>query len=336
MVWKIEKRGKVYYAHVKVPSRPRVRKSTGTLNKAKAEEIARKLEAQLIDDSLGKPTYLWQEAVVKWLKRTERKSLNTDKGRLKVLNPHLKGVRISEITSLMVWDIIDEISEEKGLSRSTENKYMALIRVILRSCVEWEWIDKAPAFKKRTEAKRRVRWLTEAQANTLISCLPEHQRNPVRFALQTGLRKSNLYNLTWQQVDMQRACAWIYGDQAKAGRDIKVPLNEGAIEILREQMGKDARLVFRDGKIGQYTWEAAVKRAGIENFRFHDLRHTWASWHVMNGTSLQELMELGGWHSFEMVLRYAHLSSDHLKEASENVPNLTQGNILFLKKRRNP
>jgi len=61
-----------------------------------------------------------------------------------------------------------------------------------------------------------------------------------------------------------------------------------------------------------------LKRAGIENFRW-DLRHTWASWHVQNGTSLQELQQLGGWTSFEMVLRYAHLSSDHLKEAAERV-----------------
>jgi len=62
-----------------------------------------------------------------------------------------------------------------------------------------------------------------------------------------------------------------------------------------------------------------LERAGIRNFRWHDLRHTWASWHVQNGTSLQELQQLGGWTSFEMVLRYAHLSSDHLKSAAERV-----------------
>jgi len=62
-----------------------------------------------------------------------------------------------------------------------------------------------------------------------------------------------------------------------------------------------------------------LKRAGINNFRWHDLRHTWASWHVQNGTSLQEPQQLGGWSSFEMVLRYAHLSSDHLREAASRV-----------------
>jgi len=67
------------------------------------------------------------------------------------------------------------------------------------------------------------------------------------------------------------------------------------------------------------AWERSLKRAGIENFRFHDLRHTWASWHVMNGTSLQELMELGGWKSYEMVLRYAHLAPEHLSSAAKRI-----------------
>lgn len=67
------------------------------------------------------------------------------------------------------------------------------------------------------------------------------------------------------------------------------------------------------------AWKRSLARAVITNFRFHDLRHTWASWHVMNGTSLQELMELGGWKSYEMVLRYAHLAPEHLAEAAARI-----------------
>jgi integrase len=67
------------------------------------------------------------------------------------------------------------------------------------------------------------------------------------------------------------------------------------------------------------AWERSLCRAGIADFRFHDLRHTWASWHVMNGTSLQELMELGGWKSYEMVLRYAHLAPEHLSSAAKRI-----------------
>jgi integrase len=67
------------------------------------------------------------------------------------------------------------------------------------------------------------------------------------------------------------------------------------------------------------TWERSLAKAGLENFRFHDLRHTWASWHVMSGTSLQQLMELGGWKSNEMVLRYAHLAPEHLADAAKRI-----------------
>jgi|SRR5688572_5874269 len=68
------------------------------------------------------------------------------------------------------------------------------------------------------------------------------------------------------------------------------------------------------------AWERSPRRAGIEDFLFHDLRHTWASWHVMSGTSLQELMELGGWKSYEMVLRYAHLAPEHYVVGGEADP----------------
>jgi integrase len=71
------------------------------------------------------------------------------------------------------------------------------------------------------------------------------------------------------------------------------------------------------------AWKNALERAGIENFRWHDLRHTWASWHVQNGTCLQELLFLGGWSSFEMVLRYAHLSSDHLRSAANRIGHMS-------------
>jgi len=67
------------------------------------------------------------------------------------------------------------------------------------------------------------------------------------------------------------------------------------------------------------AWERSLRHAGIEAFRFHDLRHTWASWHVMSGTSLQELIELGGWKSYEMVLRYAHLAPEHLSAAAKRI-----------------
>src|SRR4029077_20587786 len=79
---------------------------------------------------------------------------------------------------------------------------------------------------------------------------------------------------------------------------------------------------FRGQPITQVStkaWYAALKRAGIENFRWHDLRHTWASWHVQGGTPLYALQELGGWQSTEIVRRYAHLSAEHLAPYAERL-----------------
>lgn len=134
----------------------------------------------------------------------------------------------------------------------------------------------------------------------------------------------NVTGLQWSEVDLVRRHALIHPDQAKTRKAIPVPLNEVAIEIIRKQLGKHQQFVFtyKGNHIIQCNtkaWRNALKRAGIESFRWHDLRHTWASWHVQNGTSLQELQQLGGWTSFEMVLRYAHLSSAHLKAAAERI-----------------
>ena len=159
------------------------------------------------------------------------------------------------------------------------------------------------------------------------------------FSLATGLRRANVTGLQWCDVDLIKRHALIHPDQAKAKRAIPVPLNEDAIIILRKQIGKHEQFVFsyaghRITQCSTKAWKKALKRAGIENFRWHDLRHTWASWHIQNGTSLQELQQLGGWASFEMVLRYAHLSSDHLRKAAERVhaTNLLHQNLQPVKK----
>jgi integrase len=149
----------------------------------------------------------------------------------------------------------------------------------------------------------------------------------VRFSLETGLRKANVTGLLWSQVDLGRRCAWVHPDQAKARKAIAVPLSNAAVEVIRGQTGKNLTHVFsyRGNPIvapNNSAWEKSLKRAGIEHFRWHDLRHTWASWHVQAGTPLHVLQELGGWESVEMVRRYAHLSSEHLADYVDRLSGL--------------
>ena len=167
------------------------------------------------------------------------------------------------------------------------------------------------------EPTRRVRFLTREEADKLLAVLPEHLRDIAAFSLATGLRRSNVTGLQWTQVDLVRRLAWIHPDQAKARKAIAVPLNPEAVLIIRRQAGTHPTHVFSYlgrpiRQVSTKAWYAALERAGITDFRWHDLRHTWASWHVQNGTPLHALQELGGWESPEMVRRYAHFSAEHL------------------------
>lgn len=135
----------------------------------------------------------------------------------------------------------------------------------------------------------------------------------VLFALATGLRQGNVTSLCWSQVDLERRTAWISGEDVKNGDDLHVSLNDLALEVLQRQRGNHPERVFTNRRkpikwVNTRGWRRALVRAGIENFRWHDLRHTWASWLVQHGTPLYDLQEMGGWKSAEMVRRYAHLA----------------------------
>ena len=208
------------------------------------------------------------------------------------------------------------------------NRTLELLRAILRKCVnDWEWLDRAPQVRMLKEPTRRIRFLTRDEAQRLLAELPEHLADMAAFSLATGLRASNVTGLQWSQVDVVRRLAWIHPDQAKARKAIPVPLNAEAVALIGKQVGKHLTHVFsfRGRPITQVStkaWYAALERAGITDFRWHDLRHTWASWHVQNGTPLFALQELGGWESAEMVRRYAHLAADHLAPYAERLEAL--------------
>lgn len=164
----------------------------------------------------------------------------------------------------------------------------------------------------------------------LLRELPPHQADLVLFALSTGLRQSNVQNLEWSQVDLSRKVAWIRADQAKGRRPIHVSLSSVAVDVLVRQLGKNPDRVFTfNGKpvawANTRAWRVALKRAGIEDFRWHDLRHTWASWLVQQGTPLYVVQEMGAWESEGMVRRYAHLAPAHLAPYAEVIAGLLGG-----------
>ena len=308
----------------------RLQQSTGTPDKAKAREYHDKLKASLWDqERLGiKPSRTWNEAVVRYLAETTHKASQfADKAHLRWLDKYLGGLALGAINR----DVLDRAfsaRQAEGVANSTVNRTMEIARAVLRRAAnEWEWLDRVPRVRMLPEPKRRVRWLTRDEADRLIGELPEHLKAMVRFSLETGLRRSNVTGLEWSQVDLARRTAWIHPDQAKARKAIAVPLSAAAVVVLRDQIGKHPTYVFSfRGKpvhqVNTKAWRLALVRAGIAEFRWHDLRHTWASWHVQAGTPLHVLQELGGWECVEMVRKYAHLSTVHLADYVDRVSSL--------------
>jgi integrase len=147
-----------------------------------------------------------------------------------------------------------------------------------------------------------------------------------RFTLATGLRENNVLELEWSQVDLGRRVAWFYADQMKGRAEHGIPLNDAALAVLRERRGIHKRWVFGNPdypltKASNRAWYNALRRSKLKGTGvvWHTLRHTWASWAVMSGVRLEEVMKLGGWKTYSMVLRYAHLAPEHMAEAAAKV-----------------
>lgn len=318
-------RSGIWWIYLVAPNGSKVRRSTDLTNKQEAQQQHDLLKAQLIKapQSVLLGNHTWREASNRWLKESKHKATwDKDKMVLHWFGEQIGQIKLRDITA----DLIAEIMQLKAdeVKPATINRYLQVIRAVLRKAErEWNWLDKAPYIKLRKLDAKRVRYITREQALILLSELPEHQRFITEFALLTGLRQRNVLDLQWSQVDLKNAVAWIHPDQSKTRKAIAVPLNQRAIALLEQLIGIHAEYVFtyKGATIQQVNtkaWKKALKRAGIENFRWHDLRHTWATWHIQNGTPTHALQELGGWSSYEMVRRYAHLSAAHLLDYSKN------------------
>ena len=362
----IFRRGTVWYGSYTTPGGKRIKESLGTEDRKQAQELhdRRKAELWRIERLGDFPDVTFEEACLRWLEeKAHKKSLDADKGRIGFWLMHFEGVLLKDISEAKIYAAVSRMTNRKAkerweqraasmakkgidigdykpaaVSTSTKAKHLALMKALMRAAErEWKWIEKSPVIKVPQERNKRVRWLEPAEAQRLIEQCPEPLKSTVEFALATGLRRSNIVDLKWQQIDLQRKVAWIYPEESKSGRAIGVALNEMAESVLRRQIGRHHNWVFvhtesvkrNDGtttasvrkmRVDSNTaWRAALKRAGIDDFRFHDLRHTWASWLIQAGVPLSALQEMGGWESIEMVQRYAHLAPNHLTEHARQI-----------------
>src|SRR5262245_62028985 len=186
-------------------------RSTGTSDKREAEQYEVRLKHERWEQSrLGvKPARTWDEAVVRWLSETEQKATHAeDKSKLRWLDPYLGGKTLGQIDR----DLIDRIKMDRAKvgSRSTANRYLALVRSILKAaCEEWEWTTSVPKFRLYTEPEGRIRALSDDEYKRLMKQLPEHLRDAAEFSIATGMRQGNVRQLEWKHVDLRLKHAYI-------------------------------------------------------------------------------------------------------------------------------
>ncbi|PPC85924.1 MAG: integrase [Methylotenera sp.] len=336
----------VWQLDISIDGRPRYQRSSFTTVKKEAQEMHDKIKTDIWRQvNLGeKPKYTWAELIKQFLAEKElngKRSIEDDRDKLRWLNKHLDNGKmlVADIDKTFVQSVLDIKRKEgnvrnlkdgtqtvKPLSNATINRYSALIHSVMQFAVHKDWITTAPTVKKLKEPKEKISYLTQEQAADLIYELPEHLVPMVRFSLATGLRQSNVTHLEWQNINLDRKLAWVWSINAKGKSDITIPLSDEAIAVLKSRLGKHEKYVFADEWGNPYlrpagkSFYSACKRAGIsENFTWHDLRHTWATWHVMSGTPLEVLMKLGGWKTLAMVLKYAHMAESHLANHANNI-----------------
>jgi len=347
----IYKRGRVYWVHLTVAGGPTIRESANTRDKTAAQEYHDRRLAELWRTrKLGeRPRVAFADAAADWLEghASGKKTFEGDKVRLATMLPHLP-TWLDELTTARMTEVRNKLRADRALTASTCNKYLSILSGIWRYAYEQERVEAVPyipTLKGRKErTRRRFQALTLEQAARLLAELPDHLAAMARFSLATGLRDANVRGLRWENVDLARRLVLVHGDEAKAGDDIVVPLSDDAVEVLQSQLGKHATHVFtfavfdKQGKqlrrqpIGKRSnntaWRKARARAGLPTLRWHDLRHTWATWHAQGGTPGLTLQALGGWRDGRMVRHYTHLAGhDLLSHANAiRVPQIVRTN----------
>lgn len=307
------KRGNVWWVYI-VHGGRRHRLSSGEREKAAAQRFHDELKAELWKRRRGGGTF--HGALKAWARGLPKD--NPDGYRVTKLTDEIPDRPLEDVTGEWLESVLP------ASSAGTFNRYANLVRAALNR-------KGSPLkIRRKKTPKGRLRWLTADEWTALKEALPDHQRPMAELAIATGIRQANVFRLEWSQVDLERRIAWIHPDQAKAGKPIRVPLNDDAMRVLRaqekarekRQEGGEWVFVGRGGAKPpteiKTAWKAATKAAGVPGVRWHDLRHTWATWHVMQGTPLEVLKELGGWADLRMVMRYAHLAESHIDQFAGN------------------
>ncbi len=216
----------------------------------------------------------------------------------------------------------------KKFSIAYTNRLTATLKRMFTKASDWEMVNEG-VLKRIRKAKqlkgetKRLKYLTEEEAQRLINHSDRFLKPIVITALNTGMRKSEILHLTWDRVDLKNRIILL--DKTKNGERREIPMNQTLYDVLLELPRHISGYVFANPKTGKpynnvkKSFGTALRKSHILDFRFHDLRHTFASWLVMKGVDLTTIKELLGHKDIKMTLRYSHLAPSHIRNAVENL-----------------
>lgn len=324
------KRGSTWYLDFRLKGR-RITQAIGPDRKL-AEIAARKRELEIFegkffpesDKSKVKFSDLADEYMVKYSRRVKR-SWRRDEISLNHLVPAFGDMFLDDITPKMIENYRMQ-REGDGAKPGTINREHGLLKAMFSKAIDWGYTKENPAKRvKLAKETPRTRFLTAEEINRLLEAA-KSQRSPqlipiLVMALNTGMRKGEILNLRWGDVDFTRRA--IFVRKTKNDQPREVPMTDWLFDTLCDwrkksiQMQKtlDNEQVFSNNtsqpvRSIRTAFERALKRARIENFRFHDLRHTAASQMYMSGLDIKFIKEIGGWKTLQMVDRYSHISTE--------------------------
>lgn len=332
----------LYWASYTDASGARVRCSTGIRKsiegRREAEALLAKwrLEAHRSRQWGEQPSRGFEELMLAYLKATaqEKKPLGhrRDKDAIRHLHGYFSGRELAGIKAVDVRGYVEHRRAELVCNATINRELGVLSAAVNYARREWEWeIPNPVSGRKLKEPEGRTRWITRAEAERLMQAAqaePQAAHLPdfIRVALHTGMRKGELLGLEWRRVDLQAALVHLEPRNTKTGKRRSVPLNKVASEGILNRMRFRAQHVpaspwvfaHRDGRRIQDVKRAfakACRRAGVTDFRIHDLRHTCAAWLVSARVPLAEVRDLLGHTTIKMTERYAHLAPENVRVA---------------------
>ena len=324
---RLYKRGNVYWFDFQI-NETRYRKSTGKTKRRDAEDVfhaerERAKMAELVGIQKIK-AYKLVDLAEEYLKWAERQRSYKDKKRcirqlIEVFGNH--DVEDLNTREMEQW----QSRRLKYNKPSTVNRLLATLKHMVNKGTQWGMASDSVLKQVRNvkllpENNRRLRFLSIEECQRLIECCHKDLKPIVVVALNTGMRRGEIFGLKWEQVDLSHG--FILLDVTKNGERREIPINTTLEYLFKEMLQRSiaSKYVFA-GKTGKPLtdiktgFHTALRKAGIHDFRFHDLRHTFASQLVMAGIDITSVKELLGHKSLTMTMRYSHLSPGHKRKA---------------------